>query len=140
VSLSVGATPAAKRQADTLRGKAAKAYSEALVRLEAEGCAAADYRLTGETIDHICALHLYAEYRMLVCFPDADSVVVVLVARHGRGNRDDVYGSLYSLLGIEETTGRRTKPSCCDRQGGPPVDAELFDRLLVAARRFTRRR
>jgi hypothetical protein len=140
VSFRVSATPTAKRQADALRGKAAKAYEEALLRLEAEGCAAADYRLTGEVVDRICSAHLYGSYRALVCFPDEESVVIALVGEHSRGSSDDVYDAVYELLGIDEPTAKRTKPPCCEEDGGPPVDPELFDRMLCAAARLQRRR
>jgi hypothetical protein len=140
VSFRVSATPTAKRQADALRGKAARAYEDALLRLEAEGCAAADYRLTGEIVDQICSLHLYGRYRALVCFPDETSVVVALVGEHDRGSSDDVYGTVYELLAIDEPKAKRTKPPCCEEGGGPPVDPELFDQMLRAASRLRRRR
>jgi hypothetical protein len=110
-----------------------------LERLEAEGCAAADYRLTGEVVERICSLHVYGRYRALVCFPDEESVVVVLVAGHRRGASGDAYGSLYELLEIPEPTGKRNKPPCCGEDGEPPVDQELFDRLLLAIKVLSRR-
>jgi hypothetical protein len=140
VSFRVSATPTAKRQADALRGKAAKAYEDALLRFEAEGCAAADYRLTGQTVDRICSAHLYGNYRALICFPDEESVVIALVGEHSRGSSDDVYGSVYELLGIDEPIGKRTKPPCCEEDGGPPVDPGLLDQMLRAAARLQRRR
>jgi hypothetical protein len=78
---------------DALRGKAAAAYGEIVGRLAAEGCAAADYRLTGDTVDRICALHFYAKYRALVSFPKEEHVVIVLIAEHDRGSKD-VYAAL----------------------------------------------
>lgn len=140
MSFRVSATPTAKRQADALRGKAAKAYEDALLRFEAEGCAAADYRLTGQTVDRICSAHLYGNYRALICFPDEESVVIATVGEHSRGSSDDVYGVVYELLGIDEPIGKRTKPPCCDAEGGPPVDPELLDQMLHAAARLQRRR
>jgi hypothetical protein len=71
---------------------------------------AADYRLTGDTVDRICALHFHAKYRVLVCFPEEEHVVVVLIAEHDRGSKD-VYGALYELLGISQPKGKRSKPS-----------------------------
>lgn len=136
--MSFRATPVAKRQADALRGKAATAYEDSLRRVEDHGCAAADYRLTGEVVERICSLHLYGSYRALICFPDKKSAVVVLVARHDRGGAGDVYGGLYELLGIEAPTEKRTKPPCCEEDGEPPVDAELLDRLVRAAKRLRR--
>jgi hypothetical protein len=138
-SVRVSETPTAHRQAKALRGKVANTYRRALERLEVEGCAAADYRLTGEIVERICSLHLHGRYRALVCFPEEESVVVVLVAEHERGAAGDAYGSLYEILNIAEPTGRRNKPPCCVESGEPPVDPELFDRLLEAMRELRRR-
>jgi hypothetical protein len=138
VSLRVSLTPSAKRQADALRGKAAKAYEGALIRLEAEGCAAADYRLSGEVVDRICSLALYGRYRALVCFPEEERVVVVAVAEHLRGDPEDVYGSLYELLEIPEPTAKRTKPPCCDEGGKAPVNPELLGRFQTGAKALIR--
>jgi hypothetical protein len=138
VSRRVSLTPTARRQADALRGKAAAAYGETVERLAAEGCAAADYRLTGDTVNRICALHFYAGYRALVCFPEEEHVVVVLIAEHDRGSKD-VYAALYELLGISQSTGKRSKPPCCDEDGEPPVDPELVDRLVTAVKGLRRR-
>jgi hypothetical protein len=107
-------------------------------RLAAEGCAAADYRLTGDTVNRICALHFYARYRALVCFPEEDHVVLVLIAEYDRGSKD-VYTALYELLGIRQPTGNRSKPPCCREEGEPPIDPELLDRLVIAAKRLRRR-
>ncbi|HEX4730263.1 MAG TPA: hypothetical protein VH299_03285 [Solirubrobacterales bacterium] len=139
MSRRVSETPTARRQADALRGKVADAYYEAVQRLMAEGCAAADYRLTGDVVDRICALHLYGRYRALVCFPEKDRLAVVLIAEHDRGGDGDVYAALYEFLEIPEPIERRTKPPCCDEDGEPPVDSELLDRLLIAAKELRRR-
>ena len=61
----VSITPTGRRSVDALRGKARKSFDVAVERLSTEGCAAGDYRLTGEGIEHICALHLYGLYRRL---------------------------------------------------------------------------
>jgi hypothetical protein len=138
VSHRVSLTPTARRQADALRGKAAAAYGQIVERLAAGGCAAADYRLTGDTVNRICALHFYAKHRALVCFPEEDHVVVVLIAEHDRGSKD-VYGALYELLGISLPEGKRSKPPCCGEDGEPPIDPELLDRLATAAKRLRRK-
>jgi hypothetical protein len=138
VSRRVSLTPTARRQADALRGKAAAAYGEMIERLAAEGCAAADYRLTGDTVNRICALHFYAKYRALVCFPEEGHAVLVLIAEHDRGSKD-VYAALYELLGMSQPKGKRSKPPCCDDDGEPPIDPELLDRLVTAAKRLRRK-
>jgi hypothetical protein len=137
VSHRVSLTPTARRQADALRGKATVAYGEIVERLAADGCAAADYRLTGGTVNRICALHFYARYRALVCFPEEEHVVIVLIAEHDRGSKD-VYGALYEQLGINPPTGKRSKPPCCGEDGEPPIDPVLLDRLVTAAKRLRR--
>jgi hypothetical protein len=138
VSHRVSLTPTARRQADALRGKTSAAYSEIVERLAAEGCAAADYRLTGDAVNRICALHFCAKYRALLCFPEAEHIVVVLIAEHDRGSTD-VYAALYELLGMSPPMGKRSKPPCCGEDGEPPVDPEMLDRLVTAAKRLRRR-
>jgi hypothetical protein len=88
VSRRVSLTPTARRQAVALRRKAAAAYGEIVERLAAEGCAAADYRLTGDIVNRFCALHFYARYRALVRFPEDEHVVLILIAEHDRGSKD----------------------------------------------------
>jgi hypothetical protein len=63
VSFRVSVTPTGKRSVEALRGKARKSFDAAVQRLAAEGCEAGDYRLTGEGIEHICALHLHQRSR-----------------------------------------------------------------------------
>lgn len=70
MSFSVGTTPTGQRSVNALRGKARKSFDDAVRRLAAEGCKAGDYRLAGEGVDHICAIHLYGQHRLLVCLPD----------------------------------------------------------------------
>lgn len=82
MSYRVSITPTGQRSVDALRGKARKSFDAAVKRLAAEGCVAGDYRLTGEGIEHICAIHLYGRHRALVAFPDEASVVVLLVGEH----------------------------------------------------------
>lgn len=62
MSLRVTTTPTGRRSVEALRGKARKSFDAAVKRLAAEGCAAGDYRLTGEDIEHICAIHLYGRH------------------------------------------------------------------------------
>lgn len=107
-----------------------------LFRLELEGCAAADYRLSGDAVDHICSLHLYGRFRALVCFPDQETIVILLVGEHLRDHPDDVYRGLYELLGIAAPEARRAKPPCCGDAGEPPVDPDLVDRFRASANRL----
>ena len=50
-----------------------------------------------------------------------------LVAEHTRA--ENPYQVIYDALGISEPTEPRTKPSCCDAEGQPQVDADLAARL-----------
>jgi len=141
VSHRVSITPTGRRSVDALRGKARRSFDAAVERLAAEGCAAGDYRLTGEDIEHICALHLYGRYRALVAFPDDASVVVLLVGEHLADDPElDVYRDLYRQLGLREPAAKRTKPPCCNEGGKPPVDSELLDRFAATAKDLSRRR
>lgn len=100
MSYRVSITPTGRRSVDALRGKARRSFDAAVERLVAEGCAAGDHRLTGEGIEHICALHLYGRYCALVAFPDDASVVVLLVGEHLADDPElDVYRDLYRSWG-----------------------------------------
>lgn len=134
MSFQVSITPTGQRGVDGLRGKARKSFDAAVRRLASEGCAAADYRLSGEIVDRICSLQLYGQPRALGCFPDDESVVVLIVAEHRDSHPElDVYRSLYRLLGLPEPSAKRTKPPCCDESGKPPVDPGLV-RLAASSR------
>jgi hypothetical protein len=50
-----------------------------------------------------------------------------LVAEHTRSASP--YRLLYSALGIDEPEEPRTKPSCCDADGQPPVNPDLAERF-----------
>lgn len=141
MNLTVGTTPTGQRSIETLRGKARKAFDAAVERVASEGCQAGDYRLTGDGIEHICSIQLYGRYRALVCFPDDESAVVLLVGEHLRGDPEaDVYRSLYRLLELPEPSDKRTKPPCCDESGKAPIDPELLDRFQEGAAQLRRAR
>ena len=69
--------------------------------------------------------------------------MVLLVGPHD-GRAGDVYAQLLDALGVEVSADERTKPSCCDDEGLPPVDeaaAETIrDAVESSARRARRRR
>jgi hypothetical protein len=141
VNLTVGTTPTGQRSIETLRGKARKAFDAAVERIASEGCQACDYRLTGDGVEHICSIQLYGRYRALVCFPDDESAVVLIVGEHLRDDpATDVYRSLYRLLELSEPSGKRTKPPCCDESGKAPIDPELLDRFQEGAAQLRRPR
>ncbi len=110
-----------------------------LGELEHQGCHAAGYRLSGETLDHPCR-HLYGNDRMLIMWPSDDQALVVFVARHDRGTAD-VYDTLLEALGLEIDDDERTKPPCCDADDGlPPVDEAFADVVADALREVSRGR
>lgn len=140
MSFQVSITPTGQRGVEALRGKARRSFDAAVRRLASEGCTAADYRLSGEIVDHICSLQLYGQHRALVCFPNDESVVVLIVAEHRDSHPElDVYRSLYRLLGLPEPSTKRTKPPCCDESGKPPVDPDLLDDFREKAKALNRR-
>jgi len=132
----IGAEDRRELRAD-IRAQVDLAKSE----LERRGCAAADYRLAGEDDDlgRICSKHLLRDWRMLVAFPEPDEVCILVIGRHRRGPRS-VYRRLYLLLEIGDPTDERDKPPCCGKDDEPPLDRELVDRLIGAAKRQRRRR
>jgi hypothetical protein len=113
----------ASRQIAALRGRRAQVVRVALSELLDQGCTAAGYRLAGTGLDHICCRHLYAEDRLLTVWPGDHHAIVVAVGPHDRGGAD-VYDLLLTALGLEEAAVERSKPSCCDETGRPPVKAD----------------
>lgn len=130
-------TPTGERSARELDRPIAEAVDAAEDELSRRGCDAADYRLTGDFVDRICVVRLSYDYRLLVCFPAAEEVVVLLVGRHVKSPRLDVYMRLYAALGLEPPTGERTKPPCCDGEE-PPVDEELVDKFIEGMKALRR--
>jgi hypothetical protein len=106
--------------------------------IEERGCEAAGYRLAGEELDRICCRHLYASDRLLTVWPGSDEAVVMLIGPHG-GAVGDVYADLLHALGIDVPADERSKPSCCDEEGVPPVDAAAAHAICDALERSTRR-
>jgi hypothetical protein len=53
--------------------------------------------------------------------------VLLLVDEHTRSANP--YRLLYAALGIDEPEDPRTKPSCCDAEGQPPIDPALIERF-----------
>jgi len=117
--------------------KARRSFDQAVLRLASEGCGAARYRLSGDLVERICSVPFYGRYRALVCFPEDDHVVVLLVGEHVRDDlRVDVYRQLYLMLDLPEPHGERIKPPCCDEDDAAPVDAQLVERFDAGARKL----
>lgn len=136
----VWTTPVADRELRDLRGEIRRNARSAMDRLEQRGCEAADYRLEGDEVERFCVLNLGRDWRMIVAFPEADEVTVILVGRHlERRPAIDVYRRLYDALGIALPTidQRKGHPLCCPT-GEPPVDRELVDQFLERSRELRR--
>src|SRR5664279_2803647 len=117
-------TPTAAEDLSELRGEHAQAAKEARALLEKSGCKAAHYRLSGKGVEHVCVLKLRDNWRMLLMFPAADEVAILLVGPHERENPEiNVYTRLYEALGIGVPHVEHRRPPCC-AAGQPPVDAD----------------
>jgi mRNA-degrading endonuclease RelE of RelBE toxin-antitoxin system len=128
VTFVISATPLAADGIDLLRGPVREAFDAKLREMKSRGCKACGYRLSGEIEERICCVHLRDAYRLLACFPDSASIVIVLVAEHDR-SESDVYRLLAELLEIPMSEAERTKPPCCDEEGRPPFADDLLDRF-----------
>jgi hypothetical protein len=104
--------------------------------LERHGCAAADYRLSGADVEHICIVGLPRRHRMVIAFPAEDEVTILLVGPHDETNPEvNVYTRLYESLDIEAPTDERRKPSCC-ADGRPPINGKLVDNFLERSKKL----
>jgi hypothetical protein len=108
-------------------GKAKASVLLAVEDIRRSGCAAAGVRLAGEALSGICRLDLYGAWRLLTVFEAPDRCVLLLVAEHTRSANP--YRLLYGALGIDEPEEPRTKPSCCDAEGQPPIHPDLVTRF-----------
>jgi len=110
-----------------MRGKAKASVVLAVDDIRRRGCAAAGVRLAGEQLSVVCRLDLYGAWQLLTTFEAPDRCILLLVAEHTRSASP--YQQLYDALGIDEPREPRTKPTCCDTEGQPPVAPELVERF-----------
>ncbi|MCO1577829.1 hypothetical protein M8C13_18915 [Crossiella sp. SN42] len=144
MSVRVTADRLAVEHSKGLKGRQRKSYDRWLADLKLRGCAAMQYRLHGEVVEHLCVSHLYEALRVVVAFESPRSAVIVLLGPHDDTDPGlDVYTRLYALAGIPVPTGKRTKPPCCAADGKPPALGEelggLVDRMREQARALTGR-
>ncbi|GIG00936.1 hypothetical protein [Catellatospora citrea] len=134
-------TPRAEQQFDGLRSRQQQQVAQFLRHLEAEGCAALGYRLTGGApLDRLCVKHV-GDLRIVVAFRSGSRACVVLIGRHDEADPGlDVYAALYELAGVKPPTDPRTKPPCCDDGGLPPEIGAAVDELADRAVRIRRTR
>ncbi|RCG32793.1 hypothetical protein DQ384_04805 [Sphaerisporangium album] len=136
----------AQKQAGILRGPDLKALDAFIRDLEARGCAALGYRLTGDVpVSRLCVKHLRNAGRAVVAFEEPGRAWVLLIGAHDERDRArDVYAALWKVCGLEAPpSGRRTKPACCDDDGADPLSPEVDDlvtRCRDLARPVRRRR
>ncbi|WP_329788047.1 hypothetical protein V1227_25775 [Lentzea sp. DG1S-22] len=141
MAVEVRATKLAKAQIDLLRSKDGSAFASWLEDLRRRGCAALDYRLTGDVVDRLCVRHIRGPLRAVVAFESSEEAVVLLVGPHDDQDPEiDVYTRLYESLGLSVPAGRRTKPPCCSDLNEPPAWGAEIDDLVALFDAATRRR
>lgn len=139
-SFDVWRTPIGEEDYRKLRADVQQVVDSKEDALARDGCAAADYRLSGALADRFCSLHLMRDWRMTVGFPAPGEVAVLLVGRHIRGSQRDLYGRFYSGLGISVPSVQRKKPPCCEETGIAPVDAKAVQRIAAGTKALARGR
>lgn len=120
----------AEKHAETLRGADLRSFVAFVGDLEARGCAALGYRLTGELpVSRLCVKHLRGAIRVVVAFKEPGHAWVLMLGPHDERNRTrDVYTSLWEVCGLDAPpVGERTKPACCDDGGADPNLPEIDD-------------
>jgi hypothetical protein len=130
-------TQLAREQIASMRGKAKASLLLAVDDIRRHGCAAAGVRLAGEQLSAVCRLDLYGTWRLLTTFEAPDRCILLLVAEHTRSANP--YQLLYEALGIDEPQEPRSKPTCCDSEGQPPVAPNLVQRFEHGLRDLARR-
>lgn len=120
-------TQLAREQIAAMRGKAKASLLLAVDDIRRRGCAAAGVRLAGEQLSAVCRLGLYGAWRLLTTFEAPDRCILLLLAEHTRSANP--YQLLYEALGIDEPQEPRTKPTCCDPEGQPPLAPDLVERF-----------
>jgi hypothetical protein len=109
-----------------------RTYDAAISGLKGEGCKAAGYRLAAADGGDfpMCCRHLAGDWRMHTLFAKDNSVIVMSLARHGKGhNPHEVLADIFPGL---SPVGRRkrAKPPCCDDpQSSPVMPATLSEQL-----------
>jgi hypothetical protein len=126
-------TRSAGRAVERLDRQARRRYDSAVEELRGRGCAAGGYRLLGEDGESypLCCRYFYGQWRMHLAFPDADTVVIISVAKHtADGNPHVALAELFPGLSV---TGRRrsAKPACCEDSGAPPAMSDEARAVLT---------
>src|SRR5262249_35084445 len=128
VRFDVFRTSVAEEDIRGLRADVRRRVERVEADLARRGCRVASYRLTGEQVERICCTPLpgAGHGRVLVGFPSALEVAVLMVGQHEERSARNVYRRLYASLGIADPpAGERDKPPCCDEDGAAPEDEEI---------------
>jgi hypothetical protein len=96
------------------------AYTSAVRELEAHGCAAASYRLSGpDDWPRHCVKTLPRGWKLVMDFPESGRVRLLILQAHT--NSSDPYQTLARLLDVTRAPGLDTnKPGCCNPDGTAP--------------------
>ncbi|WP_433376696.1 hypothetical protein ACQPZX_08315 [Actinoplanes sp. CA-142083] len=136
MSVKIFRTPRADQQLRS-RSKGDQKKVIAFLRdLEANGCAALSYRLTGsDPLERLCDKHLGGRLRVIVAFESEQTAWLMLVADHDDSDPDfNIYAELYRLVGHEpEPSEKRTKPPCCGEDGTAPALGQAAEDLALRA-------
>lgn len=136
MSTKIFRTPRADQQIRS-RPKSDQKRIVAFMRdLEANGCAALSYRLTGaDPLEKLCDKHLSGRLRAIVAFESQQAAWLLLVADHDDSDPEfNVYTELYRLVGHEPVPSeKRTKPPCCGTDGKAPILDRAAEDLALKA-------
>jgi hypothetical protein len=114
------ATKLAAKQIAAPRGKPRALFLLAVDDIRRRGCAGAGVRLKGAGLSDICRLYLYGAWRLLTVFETKTGASCCwspsTPARRIRTNSSTTRWTSANL------SSPRTKPTCCDAEGQPPVE------------------
>lgn len=120
--MNVLRTRSAGRAVEQLDRQARRRYDSAVEELRGRGCAAGGYRLLGDSGESypLCCRYFYRQWRMHLVFADAETAVIVSVAKHtADSNPHEALAEIFP--GLSATGQRRSdKPPCCEEGGAPP--------------------
>lgn len=136
MSVKIFRTPCADQQLRSRPKSDQKKVIAFLRDLEANGCAALAYRLTGaDPLERLCDKDLGARLRVVVAFESQETAWLLLVADHDDRDPDfNIYAELYRLVGhAPESSDKRTKPPCCGADGTAPALGPVAEDLALRA-------
>ncbi len=136
MSVKIFRTPRADQQLKSHPKADQKRIIAFLRDLEANGCSALSYRLTGaDPLERLCDRHLGGRLRAIVAFESPHTAWLLLIADHDDSDPIfNIYTELYRLIGFEpEPAKKRTKPACCGNDGSAPILGKVAEDLALKA-------